>query len=150
MITRRMNMKLKVTQLVVSGMIAMFGAVGMSSMASAPVYAVDCDATPNAPACQVRAGKKAAGANNDTSCGPNGDQQCTLGDRVAQVVNILLFIIGTISVIMIILGGIRYTISNGDSSQITAAKNTIMYAVIGLVVALLAYAIVNFVVTQLV
>ena len=141
-------MKLKVTQLVVSGMIAMFGAVGMSSMASAPVYAVDCDATPNAPACQVRAGKKAAGANNDTSCGPNGDQQCTLGDRVAQVVNILLFIIGTISVIMIIIGGIRYTLSNGDASRIKSAKDTVLYAVIGLVVSLLAFVIVNFVVGQ--
>ena len=49
---------------------------------------------------------------------------------------------------MMIIGGIRYVISNGDSSQITSAKNTIMYAVIGLVVALLAYAIVNFIVVQ--
>lgn len=64
-----------------------------------------------------------------------------------QVTNVLLYIIGAISVIMIVVGGIRYTISNGDSNQITAAKNTIMYAVIGLVVAILAYAIVNYVVT---
>ena len=62
------------------------------------------------------------------------------------VTNVLLFIIGAISVIMIIVGGIRYTVSNGDSSQITNAKNTILYAVVGLIVALLAYAIVNFVV----
>jgi multisubunit Na+/H+ antiporter MnhB subunit len=49
---------------------------------------------------------------------------------------------------MIIIGGIRYTTSNGESSQIKSAKDTIMYAVIGLVVAILAYSIVNFVVDQ--
>jgi hypothetical protein len=51
---------------------------------------------------------------------------------------------------MLIYGGIRYTISGGDSSSVTAAKNTIMYAVIGIVVALLAYAIVNFVLKTLI
>lgn len=143
-------MKSTLTQLVITGMIALFGAVGVVSLTPAPAYAVDCEATPNSPACQIRKGKNAAGANNDTSCGPANDQQCTIGDRVSTVVNILLFVIGTVSVIMIILGGLRYVLSNGDSTQITSAKNTILYAVIGLVVALLAYAIVNFVVTQLV
>jgi hypothetical protein len=64
---------------------------------------------------------------------------------VANVVNVLLFIIGALSVIMIIFGGFKYITSGGDSSGVTAAKNTIMYAVIGLIVAVLAYAIVNFV-----
>lgn len=61
------------------------------------------------------------------------------------VVNILLFIIGAICVIMLIWGGIRYTTSGGASASVTAAKNTIMYALIGLVVAFLAFAIVNWV-----
>jgi len=150
MIIKGFNMKTTISQLLIGGLIAMFGALGLSSLAPAPAYALDCDATPNAPACQIRQGKNAAGANEDKSCGSDGKQQCTLGDRIAQVINILLFIIGAISVIMVILGGIRYVLSNGDSSQIKGAKDTIMYAVIGLVVALLAYAIVNFVVTQLV
>jgi hypothetical protein len=63
----------------------------------------------------------------------------------STVVNVLLFIIGAISVIMLIIGGIRYTISAGDSGNVTAAKNTIMYAIIGLIVAFLAFAIVNWV-----
>ena len=71
------------------------------------------------------------------------------GGLVQTVTNALLYVIGAISVIMIIVGGIRYVVSNGDSAQITAAKNTILYAVIGLAVALLAFAIVNFVITQL-
>ena len=64
------------------------------------------------------------------------------------VTNVLLFLIGAVSVIMLIIGGIRYTLSNGDSGQVTSAKNTILYAVIGIIVALLAYAIVNFVVSS--
>ena len=64
------------------------------------------------------------------------------------IVNVLLFLIGAVSVIMLIIGGLRYVLSNGDSSQVTNAKNTILYAVIGIVVALLAYAIVNFVITS--
>ena len=60
----------------------------------------------------------------------------------------LLFIIGAISVIMLIIGGIRYTVSGGDSAAVTSAKNTILYAIVGIIVALLAFAIVNFVLTQ--
>ncbi len=48
--------------------------------------------------------------------------------------------------IMIVIGGIKYTTSNGDSSSVTSAKNTILYAVVGLIVAMMAYAIVNYVV----
>lgn len=65
------------------------------------------------------------------------------------VVNILLFVIGLISVIMLIWGGIRYTTSGGNANSVTAAKNTIMYAIIGLVIAIFAYAIVNWVVGEL-
>lgn len=64
------------------------------------------------------------------------------------ITNVLLFLIGAVSVIMLIIGGIRYTISGGDSTAVTSAKNTILYAVIGIIVALLAYAIVNFVITS--
>jgi hypothetical protein len=62
-----------------------------------------------------------------------------------RVTNILLFLVGAISVIMLIIGGIRYVISGGDQAQVTAAKNTILYAIVGIVVAFLAYAAVNFV-----
>lgn len=68
---------------------------------------------------------------------------------IRNVINILLFIVGAAAVIMIIIGGLRYVTSGGDSSNVTAAKNTILYAVVGLVVASLAFAIVNFVVDKL-
>lgn len=71
------------------------------------------------------------------------------GSIFTTVVNVLLFIIGAISVIMLIYGGIRYTISAGDSGAVTSAKNTILYAIVGLIVAFLAFAIVNFVLNAL-
>jgi hypothetical protein len=136
------------TRIIISGFIALFGLVGVATLQASPAYAVNCSATPNAPSCAVKDGTTAAGADNDTTCGDNGKQKCTLGLRIQQVVNVLLFIVGVISVIMIIIGGIRYVLSNGDSSQITGAKNTVLYAVIGLIVSLLAYAIIDFVVKQ--
>ncbi len=65
-----------------------------------------------------------------------------------KAVNVLLFLIGAVSVIMIIYGGIRYVTSGGNQNQVTAAKNTILYAVVGLVIAILAYAAVNFIVSS--
>lgn len=59
--------------------------------------------------------------------------------------NVMLFIVGAVSVIMVIIGGLRYVISGGNSSNITAAKNTILYAIVGLIIAIMAYAIINFV-----
>ncbi len=70
------------------------------------------------------------------------------GDVFKNLVDILLFIIGAVSVIMLIYGGIRYTTSGGNANSVTAAKNTIMYSIIGLVVAILAFAVVQFVVNQ--
>ena len=79
---------------------------------------------------------------------PNGVPTSVAGSNgiFRTVVNVLLFIVGAISVIMLIWGGIRYTTSGGNANSVTAAKNTIMYAIIGLVVAIFAYAIVNWVV----
>ncbi len=62
--------------------------------------------------------------------------------------NVMLFLIGAISVIMLIIGGLRYVLSGGDSTQVTNAKNTILYAIVGIVVAILAYAVVSFVITS--
>jgi|LSQX01.3.fsa_nt_gb hypothetical protein len=65
-----------------------------------------------------------------------------------RITDVLLFIIGAISVIMLIVGGIRYVVSGGDQGAVTSAKNTILYAIVGIIVAILAYAVVNFFVGQ--
>lgn len=71
------------------------------------------------------------------------------GSIFNTITNVALFLIGAISVIMLIYGGIRYVVSGGDQAAVTGAKNTIMYAIIGIVVAFLAFAAVRFVTDQL-
>ena len=71
------------------------------------------------------------------------------GGVFKQVTNIVLYIVGVIAVIMLIIGGIKYVVSGGDAKKVTDAKNTVLYAIIGLIIAFLAFAIVNFVITSL-
>jgi len=84
------------------------------------------------------------GANAARGSGQPADLFGDVG-IVTTITNILLFIVGALSVIMLIFGGLRYVISAGNSTAVTAAKNTILYAIVGLVIAFLAYAAVNFV-----
>lgn len=66
-----------------------------------------------------------------------------------NILNTFTFVIGALAVLMIVIGAMRYALSAGDQAQVTSAKNTIMYAVIALVVAVMANAIVNFVLTNI-
>ncbi|MDK2899245.1 MAG: hypothetical protein PWQ10_432 [Patescibacteria group bacterium] len=84
---------------------------------------------------------------NSAICKSSGD---TVEGFLKSGINLLLYVLGAVAVIMIIVGGIYYVISGGDSAAITKAKNTILYSVVGLIVALLAYAIVNFVISRFV
>lgn len=83
--------------------------------------------------------------------------QCTAADPDAQdkvngliklVINIFSLVVGVVSVIMIIIGGLKYITSSGDSNNVTSAKNTILYAVVGLVIVALAQFIVKFVLSK--
>lgn len=87
----------------------------------------------------VRDGAEAAKGDDMPSelVGPNG--------VFTQITNTILYIVGIISVIMLIWGGLRYILSGGDNKKVTDAKNTILYAIIGLIISILAFAIVNFV-----
>lgn len=67
------------------------------------------------------------------------------GGILRTVTNVLLFLAGSIAVIMIVVGGIKYVVSNGDSNAVQSAKNTIMYSVVGLIITIVAYALVQFV-----
>lgn len=75
-----------------------------------------------------------------------------IGDNgvFGRITNVILLIVGIVSVVMLIYGGLRYILSGGDSKKVTDAKNTILYAIIGLIISLLAYAIVNFVLTSVI
>ncbi len=111
------------------------GAITVFALVAAPI------AAPSVYAAPIDELKKGA-----TSTG--GDAK-PLEKYIGDIVNIIVFIIGAISVLMIVIGGLRYVTSGGDSSSVTSAKNTILYAIVGLVVAIMAYAIVNFVLKAL-
>lgn len=80
-------------------------------------------------------------------CSP-GSTGNSVGDLVKKIINILSVIVGVVAVIMIIIAGFRYITSGGKQESVTAAKNTILYAVIGLVIVALAQIIVRFVLTK--
>jgi type IV secretion system pilin len=61
------------------------------------------------------------------------------------IADTLIYLVGAVAVIMLIIGGLRYVISQGSKEGVASAKDTILYSVIGIVVAILAYAIVSFV-----
>lgn len=126
--------KLKLT------LFSLFALVGIAF--SVPAYVNAAPAPPVEPTDSIQGGLNAVDSSDPA-------KRKSLQERIRQVVNVILFVLGAIAVIMIIIGGIRYVVSAGDSSAITGAKNTILYAVIGLVVAILAFAIVNFVVNSL-
>lgn len=77
-------------------------------------------------------------------CTPPGGKTLTGSDSyLTNIINLLMFVAGAIAVIVIIIGGIRYITSTGDAMRIKQAKDTILYGIVGLIIAILAYAIVN-------
>ena len=80
---------------------------------------------------------------NGGSCS-SSDGRTVIG-TIQQLTDVLVFLVGAIAVIMLIIGGLRYVMSAGDQAGTTGAKNTILYSIIGIVVAFTAYAIVHFV-----
>ena len=73
----------------------------------------------------------------------------TLPGFFGAIANALIFVVGAVSVIMIIIGGLKYVVSMGNAKRVENAKNTILYAIVGVVVAICSYAVVNFVITSL-
>lgn len=114
--------------------VASMAVIALGAM-SVPVLADDCDTS--------------GGLGGGMDCAKNDDMPETLtGDNgiVTTVINTMLFIVGILSVIMIIYAGIRYVTAHGDKGQVEGAKNTLIYAIVGLIVSIVAYALVNWVV----
>lgn len=88
--------------------------------------------------------------NGTSQARPSGAQEQLFQDGgvFQRIADFLIFLVGALSVIFLIIGGLRYVVSSGNSSQVESAKNTILYAIIGLIVAIAAFAIVRFVISQ--
>jgi len=93
-------------------------------------------------------GAQSLNVNATTEPCTEGSTGNGLGDLVKKIINILSVVVGVVAVIMIIIGGFRYITSGGKQDSVTGAKNTILYAVIGLIIVALAQIIVRFVLTR--
>lgn len=82
--------------------------------------------------------------------GEVGDKTDTLNENVTNILNAVIGVLGIVAVIVIIIGGVTYMTSSGDAGKVKKAKDTILYGVIGLVVVALAFAIVNFVIKNVI
>ncbi len=87
----------------------------------------------------------------------NGSPECStvtrgaesgLNEVITNIVNVLSLIVGIVAVVMIVVGGFRYITSGGDSGNVSGAKNTILYAIVGLIIVALAQFIVRFVLSK--
>lgn len=88
----------------------------------------------------------AANGTNDQGCGTAGNNGTTdLHSVASKIVNIFSIIVGVVAVIMIIYGGFRYITSGGDSAKVGGAKNSLVYAIVGLIIVALAQLIVHYV-----
>jgi len=83
----------------------------------------------------------------------NNCDQSSANAKIQSIANWIIdtfsWIVGIVSVIMIIWGGFKYMTSSGNDSNVTAAKNTILYAIVGLVIVALAQILVKFVLAKL-
>ena len=116
-------------------------------MATLAIAVTGLAATTMAPAYATTANEQAQ--NGVNSINPEGTSTKSLPEMIKIILTVVFTVIGMVAVVMIILGGVNYATSQGDPAKATKAKNTIMYAVIGLVITLLAIAIVNFVLSSL-
>lgn len=95
---------------------------------------------------QVNCG--ASGTLTGVNCPTTGTADTTINNTIKRAIQLFQVVVGLISVFMLIVGGLKYITSGGESSNVQGAKNTILYAVIGLVVVGLAQVIVQFVLNR--
>ncbi len=132
----------KLKRIVLTAMAAL--ALSAPALAPVAVYAQGTDPNITSGLC--------SGSNLNVDA---GNTSCTVTDSngnftslLKKVINIFSIIVGVIAVVMIIVGGLKYITSGGESSNVSGAKNTIIYAIVGLVVVALAQFIVHFVLSN--
>lgn len=116
--------------------------ISFSGMAAPLVMAQNCN--PSTTQGAIQCGADQAGGN-----GQSPSQATTnVNDTTKAIINILSAVVGIAAIIMLIISALSYITSNGDSEKIKKAKNTLVYAIIGLVIVALAQVIANFALTE--
>ncbi|MGH7193812.1 MAG: pilin [Candidatus Saccharimonadales bacterium] len=87
-------------------------------------------------------------SGSGVNCSSSNVSTSSVKTLAARITNVFSIIVGAASIIMIIYGGFRYVISGGESGRVGAAKNSLIYAIVGLVIVALAQLIVHFVLNQ--
>ena len=97
-------------------------------------------------------GESASSDNQTTGVVKVGDEgtQNDLMGNITSIINGVIGVLGIVCVVVMIIGGINYMTSTGESAKVKKAKDTILYGLIGLVVCVLAFAIVNFVIANII
>jgi hypothetical protein len=134
-----MIQKLKMLLLPATAVLVMAMPLAFSSVASADVSQSDI----NNGLC---AGSNIDFTNTNKSCSTNGASDAN--SLVKTVINVLSLIVGAVAVVMLIVGGFRYVTSGGKQESVAGAKNTILYALIGLVIVAVAQIVVRFVLSN--
>lgn len=111
------------------------------SLSSAMVPATVLADTPKSVVCQS--------LDSGADCNKTSNNSLDLNKVIKLVLNILSVVVGIAAVIMMVIGGMRYITSGGDSNNVSSAKNTIIYALVGLVIVAVAQLIVKFVLNSL-
>lgn len=134
--------KSKITQIVVAALLA------LGSMAAVPALASAQSGDPDIQS-NLCSGAATLQFGESSDCQTNSQEtEDKVNNLVTQIINIFSVVVGIVAVIMIIIGGFRYITSGGDSGNVTGAKNTILYAIIGLVIVALAQFIVKFILSK--
>lgn len=116
---------------------------GMLSMPAASAFA-------QTPQQQIDSGL-CAGVNldiNNPNCSSGGNTNQSINKVIHTIINLLSVVVGVVAVVMIIIGGLRYITSGGSDTSVSGAKNTILYAIIGLIIVALAQILVRFVLSK--
>lgn len=132
----------KIVMMVVS-MVAVLG-LGVAVLMPTAVYAT-CDGVSGTQLAACSACEAEEGAEWDHAAGKCGGKSKDINNIIHTVINTMLFIVGILAVVMIIFAGIRYVTAAGDKGKVDTAKNTIIYSIVGLVVSIVAFALVQWV-----
>jgi len=122
-------------------------ALSVSLMLALPVFAVSGVVSAQSPNIEDGLRKGTCLNTQSTDCGV-GDPEDRVDTIITTVINIFSLVVGVVAVIMIIVGGFKYITSGGDSGNVSGAKNTILFAIVGLVIVALAQVIVRFVLNK--
>jgi hypothetical protein len=148
-----MNIMQSIKNLLSISLVSLLMAFSVSSLVvTGNAYALDCpDTLPSNQKSECEICRGAGGTeytNGKCTTGNGGDPETQVSKLVADIINIFSWVVGIAAVIMIMVGGFKYITSTGDSGNVTSAKNTILYAIIGLVIVALAQIIVRFVLNK--